>query len=887
MEKNIIIPKNEKRAIKGGTLENEIKYVTINDPNLDITSVVVTVNIGSLAEDKELKFQGLAHFLEHMLFLGSKKYPGIDTYNNLINSNGGTSNAYTENTRTTYHFSIYNNLLDQALDIFSRFFIDPLFDTESVNKELNSVHSEHSKNINHDGWRGDYFKDIISKKGSVINRFKTGNLASLKKDGLREEMIKFYNKYYIPSNTCVIISSSLSNDTMLEKIKSTFGNIVSKPKANIVIEKPLYNPGIESFYLQTSDDIYKLTYLWEIDETKFFKETHLPWVLASTINSRNEKSLKKFLIKNGWIKSLSCSVQPHGVIMIDIYMNNFDNLELIDGYFRYFISTLKNHNWYNIINYSKKKDELFFNYSSKDDSLDLSLFFSTNLFDYPIEKVWSGSAIVGKIDSNGMLNLIDKLSFSNVKIILSSKEKPNKEYIKYIKENKEPYYNLVYYNINLQFKGKLNNFEYEIITDNEYLNTSPELIKGLDDDNNPKLVSRYGSKVWFGNISKFNETIVLSNLIFTNLQFIFDIKNYIEIQIFLSYLQIKLGEYFNLPFEIGFFASLKFNESSSQIILEISGYNHNYNIFFNEVIDFIENFKYDDSDDDVIKTKIKSITENYKNMITNTPYVYAGYIEGLNINPYTYTREEALEYLSSLNIENFKTRIPEFKNIIFYQSKFTSFIYGNIQYNTLFNSDNKLKLEFPSIEKPRNSLKLKTNVSVTHPNVKETNNYIKQSFFIGNFNPLNNLYLLILSVGFSNMFYTELRSKQQFGYIVYAGISGYQRKYYFQQVIQSDKPKEQIKNAIKKFNDSYLEMINEDDFKKFVESAKNILHEKETKMSDLINRYFDEILDNSFIFNRKQLLINQLKNVNYDSFKQFYSDKILNGKVYVLEINKQ
>lgn len=883
----IIIPKNEKRTIMGGTLSNKIKYITINDPNLDTTSVVVTVNIGSLAEDKELKFQGLAHFLEHMLFLGSKKYPGIDTYNNLISSNGGTSNAYTENTRTTYHFSIYNNVLDKALDIFSRFFIDPLFDNDSVNKELNSVHSEHSKNINHDGWRGDYFKDIISKKGSVINRFKTGNISSLKKEGIREAMIQFYNKYYTPSNISVIVASSLDNNTLFEKIKNTFGNIEAKQKNNITIEKPLYNSGRECFYLESVDDIYKISYLWEINTTDHYKTTHLPWILASVINSNNEKSLRKFLIKNGLIKNLHCNIFQHGVLMIDIYLNNFDNLELINNYLVYYIKSLKNNNWYNIINYSKKKDELFFNYSSKDDSLDLSLFFSTNIFDYPIEKVWHGSSIVGNIDTEGMISLINKLSFNDVKIIITSKNKPVKDYIKYKSDHNEPYYTLKFSKIDLNFKEDPKQFEYEIISDNIYLNTSPKLVENLDSDINPKLVSRFGSKVWFGNISKFNETIILSNLIFTNLQFIFDIKNYIEIQLFLSYLQTKISEHFNLPFEIGFYASLKFNESSSQIILEISGYNHNYNLFFNEIIDFIINFKYNETDNDILKTKIKNTIENYRNMNTNTPYLYAGYIEDLNINSYSYTREEALEYLESLNISNFTIRIPEFKNLIFYQSKFTSFIYGNVEYNTLFNSNNNLKLDFPSIEKPRNILKLKTNVSVTHPNPNETNNFIKYSYFIGNFNPLNNLYLLILSVGFSNIFYTDLRSKQQFGYIVYAGVSGYQRKYYFQQVVQSDKSIDEIKFAINKFNKEYLDKIEEKDFNKFVESAKNILHENETKMSDLINRFYGEILDNSFLFNRKQLLINQLKNVTYEKFKLFYKEKILNGKMSITEIAKK
>ena len=166
---NIIIPKNEKRIINGGKIENGIRYININDKDLDMTTIVVCVEIGSLAES--LEYQGLAHFLEHMLFLGSKKYPDATAFHNLIASNGGNSNAFTEPTRTTYHLSVYNKFLDKALDMFSRFFIDPLFDPESVKKEIQAVHSEHSKNINSDGWITDYFVDIISKKSSIVNRF--------------------------------------------------------------------------------------------------------------------------------------------------------------------------------------------------------------------------------------------------------------------------------------------------------------------------------------------------------------------------------------------------------------------------------------------------------------------------------------------------------------------------------------------------------------------------------------------------------------------------------------------------------------------------------------------------------------------------------------------
>jgi secreted Zn-dependent insulinase-like peptidase len=195
----------------------------------------------------------------------------------------------------------------------------------------------------------------------------------------------------------------------------------------------------------------------------------------------------------------------------------------------------------------------------------------------------------------------------------------------------------------------------------------------------------------------------------------------------------------------------------------------------------------------------------------------------------------------------------------------------------LFRRDNKLNVNFPNIKKNKNILKLKTYIITKHPNKSEINNFVKYSYYIGEFNPLNNLYLLILNIGFSNIFYSDLRSNQQFGYIINANISVKQKYYYFEELVQSDKPIKEIEDAINIFNKNYLNKINEKDFNKFVESAKNILLEKDTKMTDLFLKYFSEILNSSFLFNRKQLLINQLKNIKYNNFKIFYNNMILKG----------
>ena len=97
----LIKPKFDSREIKGDKLDNNIKYILINDKNLDRSYVSVAIKTGSFYNPK--KYDGLAHFLEHMLFMGSKKYPKEDHYNVKLNRYGGSSNAYTDKLETVYY----------------------------------------------------------------------------------------------------------------------------------------------------------------------------------------------------------------------------------------------------------------------------------------------------------------------------------------------------------------------------------------------------------------------------------------------------------------------------------------------------------------------------------------------------------------------------------------------------------------------------------------------------------------------------------------------------------------------------------------------------------------------------------------------------------------
>jgi insulysin len=105
----------------------------------------MTVNAGLDKEDPEIN--GLAHFCEHMLFLGSHTFPKSSYFVDQVSSHNGKLNGYTDYTNTAFFYKVNTDYMDESLKIFARFFIDPLMSKEFVEKEVNAVDSEFQKNI--------------------------------------------------------------------------------------------------------------------------------------------------------------------------------------------------------------------------------------------------------------------------------------------------------------------------------------------------------------------------------------------------------------------------------------------------------------------------------------------------------------------------------------------------------------------------------------------------------------------------------------------------------------------------------------------------------------------------------------------------------------------
>ena len=147
----ILSPNFADRQIAKLKLDNGLKAYLISDPLIPQSAAALSIEAGSWHDPE--KYPGMAHFLEHMLFMGSAAFPDESEYSAFIRDHGGKENAVTMADRTIYAFSADHNAFSGALNRFSHFFIDPLFSPHTMEKELHAIDEEYALHIEEDHWR--------------------------------------------------------------------------------------------------------------------------------------------------------------------------------------------------------------------------------------------------------------------------------------------------------------------------------------------------------------------------------------------------------------------------------------------------------------------------------------------------------------------------------------------------------------------------------------------------------------------------------------------------------------------------------------------------------------------------------------------------------------
>ncbi|KAJ9089929.1 metalloprotease [Entomophthora muscae] len=317
---------SDDREYLGLVLSNKMRVLLVSDPKTGSASAALNVAVGSIADPKSMP--GLAHFCEHLLFMGTEKIPKVNAYNEYLGLNGGTSNAGTMYENTNYHLSVNHGSLEGALDRFSQFFISPLFSKEAVAKEANAVNSKYQGEIQSDMWRTDLVQKYTLNQSHPFSHLSTGTYDTLykipKSKGIDpcQEIIKYYNKYYSANQMQLVVVGRESIEQLKNMTIPKFSNV-----RNSKIPRPSipFSPfskddlGVE-IDINPVENSQKLLMQFPLpSQAKFYREkpSHLP---SFFLSHESTGSIMEYLKEVGWATSISSELSEENIdfSMLDV-----------------------------------------------------------------------------------------------------------------------------------------------------------------------------------------------------------------------------------------------------------------------------------------------------------------------------------------------------------------------------------------------------------------------------------------------------------------------------------------------------------------------------------------------------------------------------------------
>lgn len=301
---------NDESVYRRLTLDNGLKVILLSDPKLNKSSASLAVAVGSLSDPANR--QGLAHFLEHMLFLGTEKYPDEADYGNYLKTNGGYNNAYTAGDHTNYLFEIRHEAFEGALDRMAQFFIAPLFTAQFTEREMNAVNSENQKNLENDLWRQYQLTNSLYRPGHPANHFSTGNRDTLG-GTTRDELLAFYHAHYSANQMTLALVSKASLDDQEKWARAYFAPIKNQQLKPIDYPTDYLTPkaALRLVRMEPIKDLRQLTLEFPLPATRGYWASKPDRLIGFILGHEGEGSLLSALKAEGLATGLGASADAN------------------------------------------------------------------------------------------------------------------------------------------------------------------------------------------------------------------------------------------------------------------------------------------------------------------------------------------------------------------------------------------------------------------------------------------------------------------------------------------------------------------------------------------------------------------------------------------------
>ncbi|XP_028845325.1 insulin-degrading enzyme isoform X2 [Denticeps clupeoides] len=890
---DIVRSPEDKRLYRGLEFSNGLKAVLISDPTTDKSSAALDVHMGSLSDPPNIS--GLAHFCEHMLFLGTKKYPKENEYSQFLSEHAGSSNAFTSGEHTNYYFDVSHEHLQGALDRFAQFFLCPLFDESCKDREVNAVDSEHEKNLMNDAWRLFQLEKATGNPSHPFSKFGTGNKLTLEtrpsKEGIdvRQELLQFHSTFYSSNlmGLCVLGRESL--DELTSMVVDLFGEVENK---NVPIpefpDHPFQEEHLRQFYkVVPIKDIRNLYVTFPIPDLQKYYKSNPGHYLGHLIGHEGPGSLLSELKAKGWVNTL-VGGQKEGargfmffIINVDLTEEGLLHVEDIIFHMFQYIQKLRTEGpqeW--VFQECKDLNTVAFRFKDKERPRGYTSKVAGLLHYYPLEEVLAAEYLLEEFRPDLIEMVLDNLRPDNVRVAVVSKSFEGQT------DKNEEWYGTQYKQEAIleevlhKWQNADLNGKFKLPMRNEFIPTNFEIYPlEKDSPSFPTLIRDTAmSKVWFKQDDKFFLPKACLNFEFFSRYLYTDPLHCNMTYLFLRLLKDDLKEYTYAARLAGLTYGIA--SGMNAILLSVKGYNDKQNILLRKIVEKMATFEIDERRFDIIKEAYMRSLNNFR---AEQPHQHAMYYLRLLMTEVAWTKDELKEALDDVTLPRLKAFIPQLLSRLHIEA----LLHGNITKQAALEMMQMVEdmliehaqtkpllpsqlIRYREVQVPDGGWYVYQQRNEVHNNCG-IEIYYQTDMQTTQQNMLLELFCQIISEPCFN----TLRTKEQLGYIVFSGPRRANGVQGLRFIIQSEKAPHYLESRVEAFlfgMEKVVMDMSEEAFQKHIQALAIRRLDKPKKLAAECAKYWGEIISQQYNFDRDNIEVSYLKTLTKENVMQFYRE---------------
>uniref|UniRef100_A0AAY4BJ43 Nardilysin a (N-arginine dibasic convertase) n=1 Tax=Denticeps clupeoides TaxID=299321 RepID=A0AAY4BJ43_9TELE len=276
------------------------------------SAAALCIGVGSFSDPEDLP--GLAHFLEHMVFMGSEKYPAENGFDAFLKRHGGSTNASTDCERTLFQFDVQRKHFREALDRWAQFFICPLMIQDAIEREVEAVDSEYQLAKPSDSHRKEMLFGSLAKPKHPMGHFFWGNAQTLKHEPKElnidtyQRLQDFWKRHYSAHYMTLAVQSKEKLDTLEKWVGEIFTSVPNNGQAKpdfSQLRDPFDTPAFNKLYrVVPVRKVHALTITWALPpQSKHYRVKPLHYI-SWLIGHEGTGSILSQLRKRCWALAL-------------------------------------------------------------------------------------------------------------------------------------------------------------------------------------------------------------------------------------------------------------------------------------------------------------------------------------------------------------------------------------------------------------------------------------------------------------------------------------------------------------------------------------------------------------------------------------------------------